>query len=371
MNNIFRRALLREMAHNALLVFTVLLMITVTTMLIRFLGQAASGSLANDAVLAFLLFSVVNYLPVLISLTLFISVLLSLTRCYRDSEMVVWFSSGQSLTAWIRPVAYFALPVVLLVALLSLVVTPWALAKSEEYRRQVNSRDDTSSIAPGVFKESGHSDRVYFVESFAGEKNTVSNIFVRAIQHQKLGIVVAQQGYQTTLENGDRFLVLLNGRRYEGTPGQANYKTVAFEKYAVRVDPYEARRNAPTVKSLDTPTLLSDPNPQNMSEFLWRIGLPISALVLSILAIPLSFVNPRAGRSLNLILAILIYMIYNNSLSIAQAWVAQSKMSALVGIPLVHGLMLVVTIWYFRRRLTVGKPLAARFGDIYYRFRSR
>ncbi|MBS4096922.1 MAG: LPS export ABC transporter permease LptF [Sulfuricella sp.] len=369
MSNIFRRVLLREMAHQALLVFTVLVMITVTTMLIRFLGQAASGSLANDAVLAFLLFSVVNYLPILLSLTLFIAVLLSLTRSYRDSEMVVWFSSGQSLTAWIRPVAYFALPVVALVALLSLVVTPWALAKSEEFRRQVNSRDDTSSIAPGVFKESGHAERVYFVESFAGEKNTVSNIFVRAIQHQKLGIVTAQQGYQTTVENGDRFLVLLNGRRYEGTPGQPDYKMVAFEKYAVRVDPYEARMNAPTVKSMDTAALLRDPNPQNMSEFLWRIGLPLSALILAILAIPLSFVNPRAGRSLNLILAILIYMIYNNSLSITQAWVAQGRMSAVVGIPLVHGVMLAVLAFYFRRRLSVGKPLAARIGDLYYKVR--
>lgn len=369
MHNIFRRTLLREMAHNSLLVFTVLLMITVTTMLIRFLGQAASGSLANDAVLAFLMFSVVNYLPVLLSLTLFIAVLLTLTRSYRDSEMVVWFASGQSLLAWIRPVAWFALPVVAVVALLSLVVTPWALAKSEEFRRQVNSRDDTSSIAPGVFKESGHADRVYFVESFAGEKNTVSNIFVRAIQHQKLGIVVAQQGYQTTTENGDRFLVLLNGRRYEGSPGRADYKTVAFERYAVRVDPFEARMNAPTVKSLDTTALLRDPNPQNMSEFLWRAGLPVSALILAILAIPLSFVNARAGRSLNLILAILIYMIYNNSLSITQAWVAQGKLAPMVGIPLIHGVMLAVLVLYFRRRLGVAKSLAARIGDIYYRVR--
>lgn len=369
MHNLFRRVLLREMAHNAVLVFAVLLMIAVTTMLIRFLGQAASGSLANDAVLVFLLFSVVNYLPVLLSLTLFIAVLLTLSRAYRDSEMVVWFASGQSLTAWIAPVAYFAVPVVVLVALLSLVVTPWALGKSEEFRRQVNSRDDASSIAPGVFKESGQAERVYFVESFAGEKNTVSNIFVRAMQHQKLGIVAAQQGYQTTAENGDRFLVLLNGRRYEGTPGRADYRMVAFEKYAVRVDPFEARMNAPSVKSLDTSALLRTADPQHLSEFLWRLGLPVSALILAILAIPLSFVNPRAGRSLNLILAILIYMVYNNSLSISQAWVAQGKLTPLLGILLVHVVALVVLVYYFRRRLNVAKPLLAHFGDLYYRLR--
>ena len=127
--------------------------------------------------------------------------------------------------------------------------------------------------------------------------------------------------------------------------------------------------NAPTVKSTDTPTLLRDPNPQNMSEFLWRLGLPVSALILAILAIPLSFVNPRAGRSLNLILAILIYMIYNNSLSISQAWVAQGKLAPLLGIPLVHGVALALVVFYFRRRLNVAKPLMARFGDLYYRLR--
>jgi len=367
MPNIFQRTLLREMTHTALLVFAVLLMITVTTMLIRFLGQAASGSLANEAVLAFMLFSLVNYLPVLLSLTLFVAVLMSLTRSYRDSEMVVWFSAGLSLTAWIRPVAYFAAPVVGLVAVLSLLVTPWALSKSEEYGRLINSRDDAATIAPGVFKESGHAERVYFVESFAGEKNTVSNIFVRAEQQQKLGIVTAQHGYRMMADNGDRFLVLLNGRRYEGPPGSPEYKVVSFERYAVRIDPYEARLGAPSTKSLSTLALLRERTPTNMSELLWRVGLPLSALILAVLAIPLSFVNPRAGRSLNLILAVLIYMIYNNSLSIAQAWVAQDKLSPYIGIWLVHAVMLAALAYFFRRRLSLAPTLTARIGNLVHR----
>ncbi len=367
MPNIFQRTLLREMTHTALLVFAVLLMITVTTMLIRFLGLAASGSLANEAVLVFMLFSVVNYLPVLLSLTLFIAVLMSLTRSYRDSEMVVWFSAGVSLTAWIRPVALFAAPVVGLVAILSLLVAPWALDKSDEYRRLINSRDDVSTIAPGVFKESSHAERVYFVESFAGEKNTVGNIFVRAVQHQKLGIVTAQHGYQMTAANGDRFLVLLNGRRYEGPPGSPEYKVVSFERYAVRIDPYEARLGAPSTKSMSTLALLREHTPANMSELLWRVGLPLSAMILAVLAIPLSFVNPRAGRSLNLILAVLIYMIYNNSLSIAQAWVAQDKLSPYVGIWLIHAIMLAALAYFFHRRLSLAPTLAARLGSLWYR----
>lgn len=367
MNSIFHRTLLREMAHTALLVFAVLLMITFTTMLVRFLGLAAAGALANEAVLAFLLFSIVNYLPVLMSLTLFIAVLLTLTRSYRDSEMVVWFSSGLSLTAWVRPVLWFAAPMGALIAVLSMLVTPWALNKSDEYRRQINSRDDVATIAPGVFKESGHAERVYFVESFAGEKNTVSNIFIRAMQHQQLGIVTAQHGYQTVADNGDRYLVLQNGRRYEGPPGSPEYKVVTFERYAVRIDPYEARLGTPSVKALKTIDLLRQPTATHMSEFLWRLGLPVSAMILAVLAIPLSFVNPRAGRSLNLILAVLIYMTYNNSLSIAQAWVAQERLSPAVGIWLTHVVMLAALVFFFKRRLSLAPTLAGRIGNLLHR----
>jgi lipopolysaccharide export system permease protein len=367
MNSLFHRTLLREIAHSALLVLAVLLMITFTTMLVRFLGLAAAGSLANEAVLAFLLFSIVNYLPVLLSLTLFIAVLLTLTRSYRDSEMVVWFSSGLSLTAWIRPVLWFAAPMGVLIALLSMLVTPWALTKSEEYRRQINSRDEMSTIAPGVFRESGHAERVYFVESVTGEKNAVSNIFIRTLQHQQLGIVTAQHGLQSIADNGDRFLVLLNGRRYEGTPGSAAYKIVSFERYAVRIDPYEAKLGAQSAKALKTIDLLRQPTPNNMSEFLWRLGLPVSAMILAVLAIPLSFVNPRAGRSLNLILAVLIYMIYNNSLSIAQAWVAQERLSSGVGIWLTHAVMLAALVFFFKRRLTLAPTLMGRLGNLLHR----
>ena len=342
------------MTGNALLVFSVLLMITLTTMLIRYLGQAASGTLANEAVAAFLGFSIVNYLPVLLSLTVFLAVLMTLTRWYRDSEMVVWFTSGLSVVAWVRPVLAFSLPVVFAIAFLSLVISPWALRKSDEFRQQMDSRDDVSAVAPGVFKESKYSDRVYFVESFAGENNTVSNIFMRAIQHQKLGILVAQHGYQTSSAKGDRYLVLLNGRRYEGTGGAPDYKIMAFERYSIRIHPYEASLSALTQKTLPTLALLRDRSSANMGELLWRIGLPVSVLVLALLAIPLSFVNTRAGRSLNLILALLLYMVYSNFLSITQAWVAQDKLSPYIGLWAVHAAMAGVLLVLFYRRLVLA-----------------
>ncbi|MEW5943880.1 MAG: LPS export ABC transporter permease LptF [Pseudomonadota bacterium] len=351
---IFRRALLRELAGNMMAVLIVLLAITVTTLVIRLLGMAASGALASEAVVAFVGFSLLNYLPVLLSLTMFIAVLLTLTRNYRDSEMVVWFSSGLSLTAWIRPVLSFAAPAALAIAMLSLVLSPWAMQKRDEYKRQIDSRDDLAAVAPGVFKESKYAERVYFVESFAGEQNTVSNIFMQSTQHQQVGVMFAQHGYQSTSPVGDRFLVLLNGRRYEGAAGSPEYKIVEFERYAVRVEPYEAKIDAPSLQSLSVLELIRHKSPATMAELQWRISLPLSALLLALLAIPLSFVNPRAGRSMNLILALLVYLIYSNFLSVAQAWVAQQKLSPVIGLWAVHGALLLVVGYLFYRRLLLA-----------------
>jgi lipopolysaccharide export system permease protein len=351
---IFRNALLRELVAMAVATFVVLLAIVITMLLVRLLGQAASGAITTSGVVALMGFATLNYLPVLFSLTLFISVLMALTRSYRDSEMVVWFSSGMSLTQWIRPVLTFAAPVVAIIALLSLVLSPWAVTNSEELRRQMDSRDDVSAVAPGVFRESRQAQRVYFVEEVSGSENLVANVFVSSVQHGKQGVMVAARGFLEIAETGDRFLVLLNGRRYEGEPGSADYKIYEFQRYAMRVDALEGRApRAPTTKALSTAALVRDPTSANLAELSWRVGLPTSALILTLLAIPLSFVNPRAGRSMNLVLALLIYMAYSNLLSITQAQIAQSRVSLPLGMLGVHAAMLLILLALFYRRLLV------------------
>lgn len=351
---IFRNALLRELATLAIATFLVLLGIVVTMLLVRLLGQAASGAIATSGVAALMGFAIIQYLPVLFSLTLFISVLMALTRSYRDSEMVVWFSCGLSLMNWIRPVLLFATPIVLIIALLSTVLSPWAVSHSEELRRRMDSRSDVSQVSPGVFRESRQAQRVYFVEEVSGAENLVANVFVSSVQHGKQGVMVAARGYQETAPNGDRFLVLLNGRRYEGEPGSADYRVYEFERYAMRVEMFEGRApRAPTTKALPTPELVREPTPRNLAELSWRIGLPASALILTLLAIPLSFVNPRAGRSMNLVLALLIYMVYSNLLSITQASIAQSRISLPAGVLGVHAGMLAILVLLFYRRLMV------------------
>jgi lipopolysaccharide export system permease protein len=347
---IYLRSTLREFTAAGIAVFLVLLVITFTTQLIRFLGFAARGGIPTDAVLILLGFSALGYLSVLLSAALFLSVLLTLTRVYRDSEMVVWQSSGLGLVAWLKPVLVYAAPVVVMVAVLSLYLTPWAIGKSEEYRHQLENRDDVSAVAPGVFKESKSGERVFFVEKVSSDLSRVENIFVHSSQNQRQGVMVAQRGYTELTSNGDRFLVLLNGRRYEGTPGQADYRIVRFERYSVRIEQSESKAYFPSQKSLPTRALLDEPTRLNLSELTWRVGLPVSALVLALLAIPLAAVNPRTGRFLNVLLAVFLYMIYSNLISIAQAWVANGGIRPLFGMWIVHvGMLLLLAALLYRR----------------------
>ena len=357
---IFQRALLREFGNLALAVFSALFAITLTTQLIRLLGQAAVGKVLSEGVVALLAFSALNYLPVLLSLTLFITVLMTLSRSYRESEMVIWFSSGLSLLAWIRPVLLFAAPLVALVAVLSLFLSPWAIGKAEEYRNQMNVRDDVSRVAPGVFLEAPSADRVFFVEEIAGDETNVQNVFIAQMKEGRLGITVSKRGYREAAENGDRLVVLLDGRRYEGVPGNLDFKVMNFERYAMRVETRGAQAEETSTKAMSTFGLIMSPNNSRLAELLWRIGLPISAFVLALLAIPLSFVNPRASRSINLLFALFTYMVYANVLSIVQAWVSSGRVAFHTGWWIVHAAMLGVLCILFYSRIQVGSRLRMR-----------
>jgi lipopolysaccharide export system permease protein len=192
------------------------------------------------------------------------------------------------------------------------------------------------------------------VEEVAGVDNLVANVFVSSTQHGRQGVMVAARGFQEIAANGDRFLVLMNGRRYEGEPGSTEYKVYEFGRYAMRIETADTQEpRTPTTKSVSTLELLRDATPPNLAELSWRLGLPASALILALLAIPLSFVNPRAGRSMNLILALLIFMTYSNLLSITQSSIAQSRIPSATGLLGVHAVMLLILLALFYRRLMV------------------
>ncbi|MGE5470702.1 MAG: LPS export ABC transporter permease LptF [Bacteroidota bacterium] len=353
---IFERAVRREFAQAAAGISVALVAILASIMLIRLLKEAVGGRIAPEAVASLLGFSILSFMPLLLTLMLFVAILLSLTRAYRDSEMVVWLSCGLPLTAWMRPVLKFSLPIVLAIALLSGFLSPWANFSTADYKQRLSARSDVSQVSPGTFREAKRGKRVFFVEALADDASRVGNVFVASMQEGKLGVVMSNTGYQEVAENGDRFVVLEHGRRYEVEPGSAAFKVMEFERYKVRTEDSEAKPTEKVPNRMPITELLQDDSNQARGDLLWRIGVPVSALILALLAIPLSYVNPRAGRSANMLIAILIYAIYSNLLSVSQAWVAQGKISFWIGVWAVHAMMLLPLVALFYRRIAVRFP---------------
>ena len=343
------------MASSAGASFTVLFTVLVTWTLISVLGKAAGGKVASSDVLALIGFAVLNYLPTILILTTFISVLAAVTRSYRDSEMVVWFASGMSLARWIRPVLTFGLPMVALVAALALVVTPWAKLKSTEFVERFQKREDLKRVAPGQFRESSSADRVFFVERSTEGATVVQNVFVNSVDGDGHAIVVAKEGVIESDGKGGQYLVLTNGRRYQGVPGQADFQSMEFERYSMRVATQVPvlGTDVPT-SAMSTPQLLAAPNQYTMSELLGRISQPIVCLILMLLAIPLGFVNPRAGSSANLILALLIFFTYNNLVKLIEASVKKGRLDFAVAWWPLHLLAALTVLALFAWRLNVN-----------------
>ncbi len=350
---VFRRSLVRELTATAVGLFLVLLGILFTNLMLRLLARAAGGTIAPEAILALLGFNAVFYFNILLSVALFVTVLLTLSRWYRDSEMIVWFTSGQGLTSWLKPILLFATPFLIAIIVLSLWLSPWAERRRLEYERQLESREEIALLAPGLFKEFRQARLVVFIESINTFDNTIHNVFLHSIDNGKDVTTVARSGHLEDAPNGDRFIVLDEGRRYEGQPGTPEFRNVEFQRLGRRIEPAEVRAIPLSLKAMPIEALIVSDGNVERAELFWRLSVPISALVLVLLAIPLSYVNPRMGRSFNLVSAAFMYMVYSNCLNFMQSVIAQGRLSMTQGLLLVHSIAIALVIVMFWNRLSV------------------
>ncbi|MDQ6620856.1 MAG: LPS export ABC transporter permease LptF [Pseudomonadota bacterium] len=347
---IFRRSLIRELTATAIGLFVVLLAILFTNLVLRLLTRAAGGAVAPEGIVALLGFNALFYFNILLSVTLFLTVLLTLSRAYRDSEMIVWATSGQSAMSWVTPILMFAAPFLVAIVVLSLYLSPWAEQRKLEYERQLESRDELVLLAPGLFKEFRRANLVVFIESLNPLNGVVRNVFLHSIDEGRDVTTVATSGKLVEMPNGDRFIVLEDGRRYEGLLGSAELRVVQFEQLGRRIEPAEQRTIPTSTKALPTPVLTTGATGPERAELFWRLSVPISAFVLTLLAIPLSYVNPRMGRSFNIIAAALLYMIYSNCLNIVQSFIAQGRLDFWIGLMLPHVIAAGVVLALFNAR---------------------
>ncbi len=348
---LYQNKLKNELFFNSLSTILILSGIVVAQRGVVVFRLASKGIIPNDSILTILVFSLLKYLPILLTLTLFLTILLTLSRWFRDSEMMIWFSSGLGLTSFIRPILFFSLPIILLIGFLSLYLSPWATQKSEEYKAGLKNRDELATISPGSFKESKSKDRVFYVEGFGDLGSKVKNVFVQSEQNGKLGIIVSNEGSRVSTNTDDEYIVLKKGKRYEVNHENNHFTEIKFSDYGFLVE----KKLPPIidinqVEAMPTLLLLMTKGNREIAEFVWRVSLPISGIVLIILAIPLSFINPRSGRSVNIIIAIMIFAIYNNLMGVTQSYINLGKLNPYIGGSIVHLLIIMIASYLMMRR---------------------
>jgi lipopolysaccharide export system permease protein len=341
------------MTVTAIGLFLVLLGILFTNLVLRLLALAAGGTVAPDGLIALLGFNALFYLNILVSVTVFVTVLLTLVRWYRDSEMIVWFSSGVGLADCLRPILLFAAPFFVAILVLSLFLSPWAEQRKLEYERQLESRDEIALLTPGLFREFRRANLVVFVESINTLDGTIRNVFLHSVDDGKDSTTVARSGYLDVAPNGDRFIVLDDGRRYEGKPGTTEYRIVEFGRLGRRIEPAELRALPISTKAIPTATLMVLDGPLERAELFWRLSVPIASIVLTLLAVPLAYVNPRIGTTFNLIAAAFLYMLYSNCLNIVQSFIAQGKLGFLPGLVLPHAIAIGLVLLLYGHQLSL------------------
>lgn len=348
---LFQSSIRKELARSFGATLVVLITIVLTIVLIRTLGQASRGFVSPQDVMLIMAYSGLGRLPVILTLSLFVAMVSTLSRMYRDSEMVVWFTSGRGLAAFVAPMFRFSWPVLLIIALMSFFVWPWTNQQTQDMRSRYQSRGDLDRVAPGVFQESSSGTRVFFIDRDTSPGQAASsNVFMAANENGKSTVMTARSG-RIDMIGGNQVVILSNGQRLESTTAGTALKVSDFEEYGTRTGNNAVLSAESTeAKLLSTRTLFQDPSLGNRSELAWRIGQAFAALNFVVLAVALASVNPRGGRSGNMILVLLTFIVYNNLVSIGQSWIFAGLISAGAFLVLLHGGVLVLgTAWLFKR----------------------
>ncbi len=348
---IFDQALRRELSFTTGGVFLVLVTIVITTLVIRILGFAANGAVNPEDALVLIALATISYLAVLLTVSLFIAVLIVLVRWYKDSEMIVWFASGLSIVSLIGPILRFATPLIVIIALLAVFAWPWANRETTLISQRFQQRDDVSMVTAGQFRESAKAARVFFIEELDVDNREIKNIFIADSRNQRLSIAVAETGFIENSPTGEKNVILRNGRRYDGLPTQPDFRILEFDEYETKIRNKEFVDPPARDRERNIQELLKERSPSNLAELLWRLGLPLMALGLVFIAIPLAYVNPRLGNYTAMFYAILIYLIYSNLLNLAQSSVAQSRLDFLVAIWPIHAIALLIAFFLIRNRI--------------------
>lgn len=334
------RYLLREAATAWLAVIVVLLAIMLSTRFARFLALAARGDLPRELLFKVVGLSSLEFLVVLVPVSLLLAIMLALGRLYRDSEVAAMTGCGVGIAALYRPFVVLGLLLALFTAALSFEIGPWAGRTADFLVKNAARAMQYNPFEEGHFKPVAGDRAVFYTERVDQESGQLQRVIALAEESEGASMVTAQRGEQRVdAVSGERTVVLEQGYRYLGTPGAANWDVMRFERFTTRVAPPEFIYRSSKERLKTTRELRASAAAGDQAELARRVAAPLSVFILTLLAVPLAYIGPRQGRYGKLVLGILAYLLYSQLIGLGQAWLAKGKIPPELGLWWVHGLM--------------------------------
>lgn len=353
------RYLTRELLTSLSLITSLLFLILMSNEFAHYLNQVAGGKFAANILWELIVLESPRFLAILLPFSLFLAILFTYGRFYADYEMTVLHACGFSLGQLTRLSLPFIFLITFIVAGMNLWLNPFLLHYRNKLLAQTGTAIALQTIQAGRFQQTNGGHRIIYVESVSADHKSVKNIFLAQMNLQQLPsditpwtILSANSGYQMIDPvSKEPFFVAVNGKRYQGTPGQAEYYITHFNKYGILINSNTttANKQQDALSSIALWKASQANKPSYFSELQWRLSAPISILLLALLAIPLSRVNPRQGKYLHILPAIIIYIMYLNLLLVGRNWIENGEISYRWGLWWIHGLLIItiVFIWCY------------------------
>jgi lipopolysaccharide export system permease protein len=353
-----------EFAKTLASILLVLVVIIVSRKFLNILAKAIEGEVSGDTLFQLLGLKTLAATAILLPPSTFMAILTVIGRMYRDQEMAILASGGMGAKRLYRALSWMAIPVFLLSAYLALEVMPWTERQVQALMKRDEQSADIRGIKAGRFNEFSAGDVVLYAEDMTAD-NIMHNIFVQSRQNQSTGVVIAETGHLKKNEIEEYFVVLNDGRRYQGIPGHVDYVISEFKEYGVRIGSPEEESAALKREAENSLELLRIKGPKELAELQKRLSVPLGVAFLTLLAVPLARIAPRRGPYGNVFTAFMIYIVYENAQKISQGMLMTEKIPAWVGYAAIYGLLLSITLALFLKNLGfrwVAHFFKGRFG---------
>jgi lipopolysaccharide export system permease protein len=344
-----QRYVLREVMQTWLAVTGVLVAILVSNQLSRVLGQAADNQYGRRVVFDLIALGAIMNLSVIVPVGLLLAVVLTLGRLYHDSEMAALQACGFGPSRLLAPLFCFAGVIALGLAWLVFVQVPQADSEVQLLRQSALKEAQFGQLDAGRFRSFSGGDAVFYAERVDPE-GVLHNVFVQRETAGRIEVALADTAtYSKAAPNGAHLVTLFNGRRYEGVPGRDDFRIIEFREHGIPIATPESVVGTKDPDTKPTRELLGSDAPSDIAQLQFRVSAPIMALVLTLVAVPLSRLRPRQGRYARVGFAIVVYFVYSQLLYAAKAWLEKGELSPAIGVWWVHVAALALGLYLVAR----------------------